>query len=202
MTYNPSIPNPNDLISDSQGQIFTNFGQLNTVFGIDHVTYNPVIAASGMHQFVTIRTISADPIAPNPKLLTFQQSEIYTKSFGTAANRNTELYFAEARETSPTLINLIPTIKAAVKFVLTGAAGAQTLQTTNTLLHNVTSVTRAGNVYTINFTNALDYSTYFVNIINYTNTATQATSITQGTTGVSFTDATTGAGSLYQVFIF
>ena len=196
MTYDPNIPNANDLISNSQGQLLTNFGQLNTVFGVDHVTYSPSVATSGMHQFLTISTISVDPV------LTFQQGRVYTKSFGTAANRNTELYFAEKRETNPTLVTLLPTIKAAVQFVLTGAAGAQTLQTTNTLLHNVTSVTRAGNAYTINFTNALDYSTYFVNITNFTNTATQSTSITRATTGVSFTNATSGVGELYQVFIF
>lgn len=40
ITYNPSIPQATDLISQSQGQILANFGQLNSQFGVDHTAFN------------------------------------------------------------------------------------------------------------------------------------------------------------------
>jgi len=54
MTYNPNIPAANDILSNSQSQILTNFGQLNTVFGIDHVPFYPSVANSGKHAKVTL----------------------------------------------------------------------------------------------------------------------------------------------------
>jgi len=42
MSYNASIPQATDLISQSQSQIQTNFSQANTAFGIDH-TAPPIV---------------------------------------------------------------------------------------------------------------------------------------------------------------
>ncbi len=62
MTYNPSIPAADDLISESQGQLLTNFTQLNTVFDIDHVAFNDGTAANrGKHNQVTIIQGASDP---------------------------------------------------------------------------------------------------------------------------------------------
>lgn len=200
MTYNPGIPNANDLISDSQAQILTNFGQLNTIFGIDHVTLNPSVATSGMHQFVTVSTTSADPV------LTFPQSRLYTKSFGTAANRGQEFYFAEKRETNPTLVTLVPTIKVCCQFLTTGVIGAQTLITTNTLTQNVTSVTAAlvlgVATFTVNFTNTLDYATYYANLSS-PNVNTGFIITNKNVNNLVFQPQTAFvAGTAYEVFLF
>ncbi len=40
MTYNPSIPQPSDLLSVSQGAILNNFGSSNTIYGVDHYAFN------------------------------------------------------------------------------------------------------------------------------------------------------------------
>src|SRR5208337_4696378 len=43
MTYNPFIPAPIDLPSDSQGDILSNFNLINQFFGVDHVAFGSSI---------------------------------------------------------------------------------------------------------------------------------------------------------------
>lgn len=64
MTYNPSIPQPTDLISTSQGQILANFGQLNSQFSTDHVAFNTGSGnGDGTHKKITFDNA---PAAPTP----------------------------------------------------------------------------------------------------------------------------------------
>lgn len=74
MTYNPSIPNATDLISTSQGEIKTNFTQLDTQFGIDHINFkNGGVNGTGFHKKVTFSGVIADPGQTAPI------STLYTK---------------------------------------------------------------------------------------------------------------------------
>ena len=43
MTYNPNIPQATDRPSVSQGQILTNFLQIEDVFGQNHVEFDDVV---------------------------------------------------------------------------------------------------------------------------------------------------------------
>jgi hypothetical protein len=62
MTYNPIIPQPGDIPSQSQGQILTNFAQLNTIFANNHVAFNhAVVGARGMHNYVQLITQAVAP---------------------------------------------------------------------------------------------------------------------------------------------
>lgn len=76
MTFNPAIPAPTDLISQSQAQIQTNFSQADTAFGVDHTAFS-VLANQGQHKQVTL-------IAPisNPNQAG-NISSVYTKTSGT-----------------------------------------------------------------------------------------------------------------------
>lgn len=75
MTYNPGIPNPTDLISNSQSAIKTNFTQLNTIFDEDHYKWNDAETANrGLHRKVSIADVDAPGAQVNPA------SIIYTKS--------------------------------------------------------------------------------------------------------------------------
>jgi len=76
MTYNPSIPQPTDFISDSQPQILNNFTALNSVFSRNHVAFD-VATNSGNHKFVELRNTAAIP-APIPAL-NAGEGTIYTK---------------------------------------------------------------------------------------------------------------------------
>lgn len=94
MSFDPTIPQPADLLSQSQVDIQTNFAQSNAVMGIDHVNFDNSLPAGsvpadrGTHQKVTLFNVSTDP------LQAFPQSQIYTKHLGIAPNRTTALYFS------------------------------------------------------------------------------------------------------------
>ena len=82
MTYNPNIPQADDLISESQGQILDNFTQLNDVFGKDHVKYDDAtVADRGKHNQSTYKQLSADP-----GTLT-DENAIYSKDDGSGNTR-------------------------------------------------------------------------------------------------------------------
>lgn len=61
MSYNANIPQATDLISQSQGQLLTNFSQANTAFGIDHTAFD-VAANQGKHKKSTYVEQAADPV--------------------------------------------------------------------------------------------------------------------------------------------
>lgn len=58
MPYNASIPNPNDLLSVSQGDIRNNFTTANASFGVDHTAFD-ININPGYHKVVHLLT-------PNP----------------------------------------------------------------------------------------------------------------------------------------
>lgn len=68
MTYNPFIPLPPDLPSDSQGDILSNFNLINRFFGVDHVPFgnsieaatlsNPIVITSTNHRLTTGNTVT------------------------------------------------------------------------------------------------------------------------------------------------
>lgn len=62
MTFNPNIPQPNDLISDSQAQLQTNFSQSNSIFNFDHVTFDDATSVNrGKHRHSTYVEQLVDP---------------------------------------------------------------------------------------------------------------------------------------------
>jgi len=84
MSYTPGIPLATDDPSVSQGQIKTNFEQLNTIFDIDHVAYDNATAADrGEHNRITLVNVIADPNQTTPK------SSIYLKTIAASS----ELFF-------------------------------------------------------------------------------------------------------------
>jgi hypothetical protein len=62
MTFNPNIPQGAQLISATQAQIQINFDQLNSIFDVDHVTYdNATVANRGKHDKSTYIEQGSDP---------------------------------------------------------------------------------------------------------------------------------------------
>ncbi len=81
MSYNPSIPQAADDLSVSQGQLLQNFGQLDTLFGIDHYKYSNMTSNQGFHNQVTTPGYVASPptglpppTGATPIFYSFQQS--------------------------------------------------------------------------------------------------------------------------------
>lgn len=77
MTYNPGIPQPNDLLSTSQPQIQTNFSQANTIFDANHFTFDSATAANrGKHRKVVVVEQATSPGTA------LDEMAIYTKDVG------------------------------------------------------------------------------------------------------------------------
>lgn len=97
--YNPNIPQPTDRPSKSQSQILGNFGQANTIFGVDHVPFDDsTVANRGYHKKITIQNIGAAPVVPAGTC------ELYTEV--DAQTGNQELFFKNSdssRALTPTL---------------------------------------------------------------------------------------------------
>lgn len=64
MSYNNSIPMPNDDLSDSQAQILQNFMALDTSFGQDHYTFSDLTSSNGKHKVIRTPTQGSDPSTP------------------------------------------------------------------------------------------------------------------------------------------
>lgn len=69
MSYNPSIPNPTDFLSDSQGQIKTNFTAINAGLAINHYPLSPNTTDTGKHKYVQLPENAAIATLVNENLL-------------------------------------------------------------------------------------------------------------------------------------
>jgi len=75
MPFNESIPQPNDLLSDSQGDLLNNNGFLNASFGVDHYAFNDATSNNGKHQVIQMPVQSAIPVTTtDPVAFSFQQA--------------------------------------------------------------------------------------------------------------------------------
>jgi hypothetical protein len=54
MTYNPAIPQPGDIPSQSQQKLLTNFFELNAQFQVEHNAFDSA-THDGKHKFVTLQ---------------------------------------------------------------------------------------------------------------------------------------------------
>ena len=145
MTYNPAIPQSTDLISQSQGQILTNFSQADTAFGIDHTAFS-VVANQGFHKKVTFQAVIPNPNQIGPI------ASLYTK---TGTSKSELFYQNDNNAGSVSQITGGAGIGAAAWVCFDGNTGA-----INSSL-NIASVTRnsVGN-YTIVFTRNFSAATY------------------------------------------
>lgn len=84
MTFNPNIPAANDLINQSQAQLQTNFSQANTIFDVDHVTFDDAtVADRGKHRQCTYPELGGGPTT------LANEGAVYTL----AGAAETELYY-------------------------------------------------------------------------------------------------------------
>jgi len=77
MTFDSNIPAANDLLSVSQGDIQTNFSQINTIIAVDHYEFNnATVANRGKHKSVVLPEAAAIATAAD-------EGALYTKDDGT-----------------------------------------------------------------------------------------------------------------------
>lgn len=63
MAYNQNIPQPNDLLSQSQGEIQQNFSEIQTLVGINHINFGA--AGAGKHLYLQLPEHAAPTTAVN-----------------------------------------------------------------------------------------------------------------------------------------
>lgn len=156
--FDPNIPQPRDLLSNSQGDLLTNFQQLNTQFGVNHVPFDDASADKGKHKFVTIVEQSNDPET------NVDEQIIYSKDDG----GQPELFARPQNNGTPYRMTkdgafftgITPAV--AVNFDGAGAIRGTAL--------NVTSVTNPSvGRYVINFTNPLPDNNYYWHVSGFDN---------------------------------
>jgi len=89
----PNIPQPNQNLDFSQGQLLSNNSGLDTVFSVDHTLFSDSTANKGFHKKVTLYQVATDPAQA------FPGAEVYTKNSGITPNRITDLFFSSKPET-------------------------------------------------------------------------------------------------------
>lgn len=96
MPYQPNIPNPTDLLSDSQGDIKTNFQSSNTSFGLNHFAFDAV-SDSGKHKFCEMVSQGAFPPGAFTGTLVAGEGTIFTNNVARTSPSGTqtraELFF-------------------------------------------------------------------------------------------------------------
>ncbi len=93
MTYNPNVPDLPHLISNDIPAMLINSQQINIVFAVDHVPFNPSVTTSGWHKQVRFPATIATPV------LAAGQGAVYTK---TIAGRTELFYTSSSAETQIT----------------------------------------------------------------------------------------------------
>lgn len=82
-SYVPNIPQPTDNLSDSQGDILTNFQSLDTIFAKNHFAFSNSTSNNGKHNFVQFPKRTVIP----PGLIS-GDGTVYSKTSG-----ETELFY-------------------------------------------------------------------------------------------------------------
>jgi len=78
--YLPNIPQPNDQLSVSQGNLLTNFQGLNTFVNVNHVDFTS--ADAGKHKFASFPVQAGNPGTTATELAVYSKNSAYTASAG------------------------------------------------------------------------------------------------------------------------
>lgn len=180
MVYNNAIPQPTDLISNSQAQLLENFAQLNTQFAVDHTS---LISGSdnGRHQKVSLVRLVGDP-AP---------VSTYGMTYGKLGNSKTEMYY----EDNSGYVSQITGggISASAWCVFDSTASSPI---TPGAAYNIASITVVANVYTVTFTRSFSSANYAVVVSPSLNTSSVvAVQFTQAPGNCTFQFRTAGVAS-------
>lgn len=160
--FNPNIPAGPDILSTSQGDLLGNFQDINTQFGVNHVTFSPNVANSGKHNLVSLVEQPNDPESIANEYLLFSaedvsgDTEIYARP---PSNANSY----QITKDGSLFTGLLPF--AAVNFDTTGTIQGDAL--------NVASIARPGNAgtYVITFTTPAADNNFFWSVSGFDNSA-------------------------------
>ena len=179
--YNPDVPQPPDDLAVSQGDLLTNFGQLNTQFGINHVPFDDSSGDKGKHKFITFVEQADDPESQGDEYLLYSKDDSGEPEIFARPESNATPY--QITKAGSLFIGLLPVV--AVNFDVTGVIQGNSL--------NVASVTRPGGTgrYVVNFTNALPDNNYFWSASGFDNSSNPVVSQVTNTSNYASVVTTT-----------
>lgn len=154
ISYNTNIPLATDTISQSQGQLYTNFNSINSIWNVDHYNFSSTYA--GKHSQITI------PANGTLASMSGLQSGIVTAA-GSADNTTSQLFFKNAQSTFPL---------SAIKVFGFAIYNGSSVDLKNS--YNCSSVTYSSSTYTVNFSFSLPSAEYAVIVSPYKSTNTQS----------------------------
>jgi len=162
MTYQPSIPQPNDDMSDSQADLLGNFQQLNTQFGVNHVAFDDA-TNPGKHNMCTFVEQAADaPSAEGEHLIYSKDDSGDTELYGRAEANGTVF---QMTKDGNIYTGLLPVV--AVNF---DSVNPNPNIYGNALNVNAGDILRTGiGTFKITFANPLPDSNYFWNVSGFGN---------------------------------
>lgn len=161
-SYNPNIPWANDDPGISQGQMLTNFGELNTLFNVDHVQYNDAtVADRGKHRQITVLNSAVAPVTGAT------EGGLYILNSGAARQYGYYRREANGVEIPYTMIG------GFAHFTGAGALSGSAF--------NLTAVRTAAGRYTVTFTNPMVDGNYVVATSVQVADAVSVWSVTTGT---------------------
>lgn len=150
MVYDPNIPAPTDLLSDSQADIQENFSQANVLFNADHIQFSDP-TDGGEHRKITYNdNLVADPSEVSPK------SALYPKALTSGKG---DLFYQN--NNAATDVRRVMWQGAWARFVPRNTDGACTINKSE----NITSITRTGvGIYGVVFTNPFEDDQYGIHM--------------------------------------
>jgi hypothetical protein len=80
MVYQPNIPLSTDKQRISQGDINTNFNDLDTIFDVDHVKFSDATGDAGKHEATTFVN-RTDKVLAIPPVTTTQEMAVYVSNW-------------------------------------------------------------------------------------------------------------------------
>lgn len=113
MAYTSNIPQPTDLLSQSQPQILGNFQAIQTAFDIDHVSFNA--SGEGKHKKISLPVQSPAP--------TFSAGDVGLYSFLSPVTAQNELYVNKLNQVTVTQIPATASILSVTSAPTNGASG-------------------------------------------------------------------------------
>jgi hypothetical protein len=84
MVFNKNIPQPTDLLDDSQQDLLNNNIALNDSMGVNHYPFDNATVNNGKHKFIQLPEINAaNPDNPTRPATAANEGALYTKESGT-----------------------------------------------------------------------------------------------------------------------
>lgn len=177
------MPQPNDLLSDSQGDLLQNFSAANTSFGINHYEFDDATVNNGKHKFVSM------PVTTTPVTVA-NEGVLYTKAIA----GGTALFFArdvasDVQLTTPSVVT-----------PLDAQDGYSWLPGGLFMQWGFAAITAGSGAKVINFPVAFSASAYNVQITPVRSSTNVDIVYMVSTTSTNFTCFTTASGGIANIY--